>query len=136
LFQITNFKFRQRIDDLVYANTSKVDASIFNEPANLAEQILELKYLQKFLSSNIFRDYISQLKSDVEYPDVRISKSESFLSINTLDSADTEKSSKKLSGRKSTDTSYVNSFDLDSQCIWKRRHTSLTNVGFVDSMGR
>lgn len=113
-----------------------VDASIFNEPLNLAEQALEVKYLQKFLSSIIFRDYVGQLRSDLEIPDVRISKSESFQSLNTLDSVDTGKNLRDGSSKKSFDRTCSSSVDLDSQCIWKRRHTSLTNVGFVDSMGR
>ena len=59
----TKFKFsRFRVETSICSESGLIDATCFDESISLVQQVLHVKFLQKFINSNIFKNYISGIQ--------------------------------------------------------------------------
>ena len=134
-----------------------MNSSCFDESLNLVVRVLHMKYVQKFINSSLFKNYISELLSTIasasatSTPSSKLKRVESSTSLNTSECnasistqntlLATSSSHRKLfnrNGNGSLDRTDPNFLDLcsESDHLWKRKQTTITNIGRVDALGR
>ena len=124
----------------------------FDQALLAVEKVLEKNFMSKFLNSSLFSKYLNELSSTIETSGIR-QRSVSGSSLNTTCSSETISSmtatpSQGISSRNtllaSTSTrksSRNRSPDFldkttESDFLWRRKQTLLTNIGQVDHFGR
>jgi hypothetical protein len=132
-----------------------VNSSCFDESLNLVVRVLHMKYVQKFINSSLFKNYISELMSTIasasanSTPSSKLKRGESATSLNTSEcnvsiSAQNTLLASSSSHRKlfnkngSLERTDPNFLDLCTEAdhLWRRKQTTITNIGRVDALGR
>lgn len=155
---------RSEIEEKICSVDGTVDPSCFDSALALVELVLQRNYLQKFLSSPLFGNYMSELISTVEknpqHSRVHVSstashrhRSASGSSINTSCSSETlsshtpsisaqntllasaSKSKNKHNNNKHAGADFLD-LSTNPDNLWRRKKTTLTNIGHVDHLGR
>ena len=63
LFKI--FIFRSRIEEKICCDNGQIDAGCFDEALQLVVRVLHMKYVQKFINSQLFKNYITELMATI-----------------------------------------------------------------------
>lgn len=57
--------FRSRIEEQICSADGRVNSNCFDEALQLVVRVLHMKYVQKFINSQLFKNYISELMATI-----------------------------------------------------------------------
>ena len=127
----------------------------FDQALFAVEKVLEKNFMSKFLNSSLFSKYLNELSSTIETSGIR-QRSVSGSSLNTTCSSETisssttatpqgissrntllasTSSSNRTPGRRNRSPDFLDK-TTESDFLWRRKQTLLTNIGQVDHFGR
>ncbi len=59
------YTFRSRIEEQICSADGRVNSNCFDEALQLVVRVLHMKYVQKFINSQLFKNYISELMATI-----------------------------------------------------------------------
>lgn len=140
---------RSRIEQSICASSGPLQPTCFDEALLLVVRVLHMRYVQKFINSQLFNNYISELMATIaSNSDTKLRKFNSSTSLNTSGYSESNvsiscqntllASASTLKRHQNVEKPDPNFLDLcsESDHLWRRKQTSITNIGFVDSLGR
>ena len=159
-----NSKIRSRIEEAICSPDGIVRFDCFDEAMKLVENLLQSKYLSKFLASSLFSKYLSELMTTIEKSGVTTTqqhsnnvrqRSASGSSMTTTCSSETLSSQQAFSNsicistkntllanassskkhKRSKSPDFLDK-SSESDYLWKRQQNMITNIGHMDHLGR
>ena len=143
---------RTKIEESICSDAG-ADQTCFDPLLHLVMKIMEVRHLNSFLQSTLFKKYLSELlcqirtnpfansSSSSSKKEKKIRRASSNTSLNTVASSEvsitTQNTLLAMSRARSGHITRETSFDnVDPDNLWKRKQYSVVNIGEVDKFGR
>ena len=139
-------QIRSHIEESICNPNGGANNHCFDQALYTVELVLQSNYMSKFLLSQLFTKYRTELQSTIENSGLR-QRSVSGSSLNTTCSSETVPSTPGISSRntllacstkkmkRSKSPDFLDK-TTEPDFLWRRQQTMLTNIGQVDHFGR